>query len=669
MHKWMWSVIAGILLVALVHAAAQAPSRVPAAAEKQSAQTPAAVPARTAPLPGSGGPAPLSTRVVAYSMDAQLNPVTHTIEGRETLDWKNLTDQPQQDFPFHLYLNAFQPTSTWISEARLNNPDFQWKPENYGSIEITSIDAGGLGNLKPSMHFIQPDDNNRDDHTVMQVHLPAPVPPNAQVEFHIQFTDRLPQVVARTGYLRDFYMIGQWFPKVGVWWKGQWNCHQFHRDTEFFADFGTFEVRVTVPKTYVVGAGGDLIDETDNPNGTKSLRFYSADTHDFSWTASPSFRVITDTWQGSAGPVNIRLLMSPDHASSDSRYLQALKGTMALFDKWYGPYPYDRITVVDPPHAGFQAGGMEYPTLITADTDRLIPRSILLPEVVVDHEFGHQYWYGMVATNEFEEAWLDEGINSYTEVKTMDALYGRNTSFLNSSFGTLSEDEAQRMSYLGTPDYDPLTRFAWKFISGASYAAISYGKTATTLLTLEKLVGQDTMRRVLQTWFQRYRFTHPTGTDFLKTIEDVSGKDLQWYFDQAVSGTAMMDYAVEDVHSDPVKWYEPRLPRGPGAMYHSYVVIHRIGDFVFPADLEVKFDNGEVVREQWDGRDRWIRYTYDKPTKIVSAEIDPGHQVLLDRDFFNNSYVVKPDTRATNKLAILYTFVSECISQAYAWLT
>jgi len=661
-HKWISSVIAVVLLGVLVHAAlAQAPARSPDNEEKKPVQNPVV----TVPT----GPPPLSTRVVAYYIDAQLNPATHTIEGRETLVWKNLTGQPQQDFPFHMYMNAFQPTSTWISEARLSNPDFEWKPTNYGSIEITSINAGALGDLKPSMHFIQPDDNNHDDHSVMQIHLPVAVPPNDQVEFHIQFSDRLPEVVARTGYLRDFYMIGQWFPKVGVWWKGEWNCHQFHHDTEFFADFGTFHVRVTVPKDYVVGAGGDLVDETDNPNGTKSLHFFSADTHDFSWTASPSFRVVTDTWQGSAGPVKIRMLMSPDHASSDDRYLQALKGTLALFDKWYGPYPYDRITVVDPPHGGFQAGGMEYPTLITADTDRLIPRSTLLPEVVVDHEFGHQYWYGMVATNEFEEAWLDEGINSYTEVKTMDAMYGPNVSFVNSGFGTLSESEAQRMGYLGRPDYDPLTRFAWKFIDFPSYGAITYGKTATTLLTLEKLVGEDTMRRAVQTWFMRYRFTHPTGTDFLKTIEEVSGKDLQWYFDQSVSGTAILDYAVEDVRSDPVKWYEAKPPHDAGTMYHSYVVIHRIGDFVFPTDLEVKFENGEVVREQWDGHDRWIRYTYDKPAKILSAEIDPEHQVLLDRNFYNNSYVVKSDTRATNKIAVIYTFVSEVISQAYAWLT
>jgi hypothetical protein len=653
--------------------AAAAPSSSPSrVTPSRVASPPAAASAANPPTPYPVMPSPpgaLSDRIVAYSLDARLDPATHSIQASETLDWKNITGQPQQDLPFHLYLNAFQPTSTWIAEARRSNPGFEWKPENYGSIQITAMDATGVGDLKPSLHFIQPDDNNRDDHTVAQIHLPTPVPAGGHVVFHIQFKDQLPQVVARTGYLRDFYMIGQWFPKIGVWWHGAWNCHQFHDNTEFFADFGTFDVRVTVPQNYVVGAGGDLASETANNDGSKTLHFTAADTHDFSWTASPSFRVVTSTWQGSGGSVAVRMLMSPDHQATDDRYMKSIKGTLETFDKWYGQYPYDRITIVDPPHGGFAAGGMEYPTLITADTDRLIPRSAMLPEIVLEHEFGHQYWYGMVATNEFEEAWLDEGINSYTEVKVMDHLYGRNTSFLNLPFATLSEDEAERMMYLGTPDYDPLTRFAWKFVNGPSYGSITYGKTATALLTLEKIVGEDTMRRAVQTWFQRYRFTHPIGTDFLNTVNEVAGQNLDWYFNQAVSGTKMLDYAVEMVQSDPLDWYQKHPSTGKGAQYRSYVVVHRIGDFAFPTDLRVKFDDGEVVHEQWDGQDRWIRYSYVKLAKIVSAEIDPEHQVLLDRNFYNNSYTVRADGRARNKLTVWSTFVRQWMFQLCALLT
>ena len=256
-----------------------------------------------------------------------------------------------------------------------------------------------------------------------------------------------------------------------------------------------------------------------------------------------------------------------------------------------------------------------------------MPKSVLEPEFVTEHEFGHQYWYGMVATNEFEEAWLDEGINSYTEVKIMDALYGADKDVLNLPYGTMSEREMQRLGYNGVADLDPMTRFAWKFVNGNSYGGITYGKTATVLLTLEKIIGEDTMRKAIRTYFMKYRFTHPTGEDFLKTLEEVSGQNLRWYFDQAVSGTAILDYEVMDMHSDPLPWYpEKGDEKGSGIGskgFRNYVVVHRKGDFIMPVDLQVRFKNGEAVTEHWDGRDRWIRYTYDRDDKVVSAEIDP----------------------------------------------
>jgi hypothetical protein len=635
----------------------------------------ATVGAQSVPAASSPG-APLSTRIVAYTIDAKLDPAKKTITATETLTYQNLTGQPQQTFPFHLYLNAFQPQSTFMTEVRLagtrgTGPDSGWEPKHYGAETVDKLEVEGMGDLTGKMEFIQPDDHNINDQTVFQVTLPQPVAPGKSVQFRITFRDQLPEVVERTGYKRDFFMIGQWFPKVGVWWKNAWNCHQFHATTEFFADFGTFDVKLTVPKDYILGAGGDQVSSVDNPDGTKTATFHSEDVHDFSWTASPSFTVVEDSWTGSAGTVKIHLLMSPGHMATAPRYLKALKGTLELFDKWYGPYPYDRITVVDPPHGGSDAGGMEYPTLITADTAWDIPEGFLVPEVVTEHEFGHQYWYGMVATNEFEEAWLDEGINSYTEVKVMDALYGKDTSAVH--FGAIHVNEAgtQTLGYFSTPDYDPLTRFAWQFINSNSYGGVTYGKTATVLLTLEKIIGEETLRRAIHTYFMRYHFTHPTGGDFLKTIEEVSGQDLRWYFDQAVYGTAILDYAVEHVRSDRADWFvkdRPDAKQGE-TLYRSTVVVHRKGDFIFPVDLEVKFDDGETVLEHWDGRDRWIRYTYNKKAKVVSAEIDPEHKILLDRNTFNNSYVEEADNRATKKLTNLWVFASEWLSQLLAWLT
>ena len=640
----------------------------------QSTATAQAVSSPKAPAAKASEPAKqqtLSTRVVAYQIDARLDVAKHSIAATETLRYRNLTGQPQQRFPFHLYLNAFQPQSTFMTEHHRDYPDRDWKAAQYGAINITHFEVTGAGNLTNQMQFIHPDDNNAADRTVMQIELPKPIPPGAEVEFKISFEDQLPQVVARTGYLRDFFMVGQWFPKVGVWWKNAWNCHQFHASSEFFADFGTFDVKVTLPQNEIVGAAGDLASFVNNSDGTKTLTYHSEDVHDFSWTASPSFTVVEDSWTGSAGPVKINVLMSPGNMPSAPRYVKALKGTLGLYDQWIGPYPYDRITVVDPPHGGSDAGGMEYPTLITADTSWNMPKGALLPELVTEHEFGHQYWYGMVATNEFEEAWLDEGINSYVEVKVMDALYGKQTSELNLPFAQLSEADEQRFVYLLSPDTDPMTRFAWLFVDDGSYANVTYGKTAAVLLTLEKIIGEATLRQALHVYFMRYRFTHPTGEDFIKTVEEVSGKNLRWYFDQAVSGTQVLDYKILDARSEPLNWYESETTAAKSGkeMFRTYVTIQRKVDFVFPEDISVTFDDNHTVVEHWDGRDRWIRYVYDRPAELQSVEIDPGHQVWLDRSFFNNSYTVKADTRATTKLNTIWVFAGQCFAQLLAWLT
>src|SRR6202166_4551656 len=140
---------------------------------------------------------------------------------------------------------------------------------------------------------------------------------------------------------------------------------------------------------------------------------------------------------------------------------------------------------------------MEYPTFITGDSNWFIPKGVDLPEIVVEHEFGHQYWYGMVATNEFEDAWLDEGINSYTEAKVLDSILGPRTSILNIAGVTLGEREAQRLGYISAADLDPIAQKAYEYYSYNSYGGITYGKTASVLLTLEAIIGEDTMQKAM----------------------------------------------------------------------------------------------------------------------------------------------------------------------------
>jgi hypothetical protein len=620
--------------------------------------------------------APLSDRVVAYQIDAKYNSKNHSLDAQETLTWTNYTGQPQDRLPFHLYLNAFQPKSTFTREGyEGGNRDVQiggkWDDKKFGEDEIKSLEVVGMGDLTGQLHFIHPDDNNVDDKSVVELQLPRPVAPNETITLKITFHDQFPEVVARTGYKRDFLLAGQWFPKIGVWWKNAWNCHQFHASTEYFADFGTYDVKVTVPSNFNVGATGVQVAESANADGTKSVEYKAEDVHDFAWTADPTTKIVEDSVQISSGTVKIRLLMQPGHLSSTQRYMDALKGTMKKFDEWIGPYPYSQITVVDPPHGGGAAGGMEYPTFITADTTWWMFDGLKEPEVVVEHEFGHQYWYGMVATNEFEEAWLDEGINQYTECKVMDALYGQDVDNLNTRLATGSERGADRAGYLGVADLDPMTRHGWQYLNFNSYGGITYSKTALALLTLEHIIGEQKLREAQHIYFERYRFKHPTGDDFMNTVNEVAGQNLDWYWNQAVRGTQVLDYRVLSAGSDRADWAEKNAPKQEKkgeTEYISNVVVHRKGDFVMPVTLEVKFDDGETVRETWDGVDRWHRYTWQKKAKLVSAEIDPEQAILLDRDRFNNSWLREGDGHATGKIAGYWMLLTQWFSQCLSWL-
>ena len=679
-----WKIVAAAFLLMVVAASFVTRKTVSTAASQvrtaePTANVAASLPSDALSIPDTtlaiNSSTPMSQRVVDYQIDAKYDPSKHTVDAIEILTYHNLTGQALDHFPFHLYQNAFQPNATWILEAKRDGSRDttynKWDPKEYGAEEIKSIEVTGQGDLTSQLHFIAPDDGNKDDKTVVELTIPKPIAPGSYVQFKIAFHDQMPETQARSGWKRDFMLGGQWFPKVGVWWHGAWNCHQYHANTEFFADFGVYDVKLTLPQNQVVGASGVEISNVNNPDGTKTLTYHGDDIHDFAWTACPRFQVRESVYPSQMGPVKLRFLMMPGHWSQAERHERAIRETLDRFEKWYGPYPYKTLTVVDP-EPGSAAGGMEYPTFITGETNWFAPDGVHLVELVLEHEFGHQYWYGMVATNEFEDAWMDEGINSYTEVKVLDSMLGKNTSILDVAGVTLGEREGQRISYLSVADLDPMAQNAYDYYNNSSYGGITYGKTASVLLTLEGIIGEDTMQKAMHVYFMKYRFTHPTKEDFLKTVEEVSGKNLRWYFDQAVYGSQVLDYEVLRIDSYPMDWFEGKkskssIPGDKNTFYQSYVSVHRKMDFVMPVVVQVKFDNGETVREHWDGQSRWTRFSYQKKAQVVSAEIDPDHTVQIDRNDFNNSYAVKADTKPANKLSNYWLFVTEWMSQAMAW--
>ena len=670
--------VIGLSLAVMRHAANAAPPQAPAPSATKAA-TPAAASAGAPAIPDTtlaiNSDKPMSERVVHYEIDAHYDAAKHTVVATEVLTYHNLTGQALDHFPFHLYQNAFQPKATWVREAKRDgsrDTNYEkWEDKYYGSEEIKTLEVVGQGDLTSQLQYIAPDDGNKDDKTVIDLHVPKPIAPGEYVQFKIAFQTNFPETQMRSGYYRDFVLGGQWFPKVGVWWHGAWNCHQYHNTSEFFADFGVYDVKLTVPQYEVVGASGVKVGEVSNSDSTKTVTYHGDDIHDFAWTASPRYKVKEAMYQAQMGPVQMHILMQPAHWGQVERHENVLRQSLDHFERWYGPYPYKTITLVDP-EPGSAAHGMEYPTFITGGTSWSMPEGLYVPESNVEHEFGHQYWYGMVATNEFEDAWMDEGINSYTEVKVLDSTLGQNTSVLNLAGATLGEREWQRLGYIRAADLDPIAQKAYDYYNSNAYGDITYGKTASVLLTLESIIGEDTMAKAMHVYFMKYRFTHPTKEDFLKTIEEVSGRDLRWYFNQAIYGTPVMDYKVLRIDSLPVNWYEEKKPDAgkddKNTVYRSYVWLQRKEDFVMPVDVEIKFDDGEKIREHWDGVSRWIRLgPYEKKTKIASAEIDPDHAVQIDRNDFNNSYTAEANGKPARKVSNYWLFTTQWLSQALAW--
>jgi len=601
------------------------------------------------------------TRIVNYEIAAKLDTKLRAVEGHETLTWLNDSSEEVRELRFHLYMNAFRDErSTFQREA-----DGHPKEDARGWIDVKSLRIAGGADLTQSIRFLHPDDDNAEDRTVMAVTLPQPVKAGRSIGLEIDFHTKLPHVSARTGYHGDFYMVAQWFPKIGVWEKagqryatrGQWNCRQFHANSEFYADFGRYAVTLTVPSNYVVGATGVMESRREDPAAkTATYRFVQEQVHDFAWTASPLFLRIERTFEPQrevsarelaetakllgipekeAGlqPVRMILLIQPEHAAQIERHFKALRAGLKYFGLWYGKYPYPTITLVDPPHGGHAAGGMEYPTLITAGTRWRVSERRQEPEMVVVHEFGHQFWYGMIANNEFEEAWLDEGFNTYSTSKILDKVYGPQDL---SPFGRwlrgpdVGWDAINRGSYLSGPKTDSLLRNAWEYYDGSSYGINSYPRSALTLRTLENHLGEATMARIMRTYFQRWRFHHPCTRDFIQVAGEVSGQDLKWFFDQFVYGSNVVDYKVGEVDN--------RAIGDKKKQYESAVKIQREGEAIVPVEIRVRFAGGKTADRKWDGEYRWVKYTFTGPARVELVEIDPAHKILLDVNFANNSY-------------------------------
>jgi hypothetical protein len=632
--------------------------------------------------------AAVSPRNASYSIDVRLDAEQRTLHGRQLVRWRNIADRATSELWFHLYWNAWRnDASSWMREARLGWPDAalrQRESGDWGWIEVEQAVLRGVGpeatgaealyvDLLPWARFEAPDDGNREDRTVFVLRLPRVVRPGESVEVELHFRAQIPRTVARTGFRGEHYMIAHWFPQLGVLEADGWNCHQFHAATEFFADYGVYDVRITVPRGYLVGATGQEIGRSPREQETTHA-YRAADVHGFAWTASPDFLEREERFdEPGLPPVELRLLVQPEHQGQAERYFEATKVALRSLGRWYGPYPYGQLTLVDPAW-GSRTGGMEYPTLFTGGTRKFAPQGGGMPEGVTIHETAHQFWYGLVGNNEFEAAWLDEGLVTYSTMRALEQAYpprvlvrrylplpGGSSRDPGAFALRFPEIELDRWSglmrgYRSKPVTSAPTEATYLHFPAAA-RAVSYGKTSLWLLTLERYLGWETLQRILSTFFERYRFDHPTPDDFLAVVDEVADVDLGWFFDQVLGDDVTFDYGVASATSRPVSaegWVErdgELVYQGPpedpdaAALHRSEVVVRRYGGGWFPVDVLLVFEDGHQIRRRWDGRARWWRFEVEHPARLAYAEIDPDDLLMLDVRRINNSRQREPQAR------------------------
>ena len=631
----------------------------------------------------------LSPRIANYDMDIELDVDQKKIYGQQKLMWTNISSDTITELQYHLYLNAFKNNqSTFLKERGLGflskalEEDCEW-----AWIDIQKLEDENGNDLSSQMHYIQPDDDNDKDETVLRVPLIDPVYPGQSIEVKMEWTTRIPKTQPRTGYNKDYFFMAQWFPKVGVYEPagmrgapaGRWNCHQYHSQGEYYSDFGVYNLNINVPENFIVGASGDLIN-TKKIGNRITWTFQAKDVIDYTWTASPHFVVKEKDWKG----VKLKLLYYPVHENFVERYFTAIIYSLEYLEKHFEKYPYNTLTIVDPPYHGIFSTGMEYPTLITTGSVAFFPEGVRTTETLAVHEFVHQYFMQIVATNEQEEPWLDEGFTTYYEGRILDHYYGEfhsTVDFWGINFGNTEYNRGEFFA-MDNPQIADNDRFSWEFENGG-YGRISYNKTGVWLRTLEGMLGIETMDEIMKTYYLRWKFKHPCGQDFIDVVNEVVvknhgnefGENMDWFFEQVLYGTALCDYSVASIENkkiaDVVGIYEDTdncvmadQSDDEDAKIKSKIVIQRLGDMKLPIEIKVDFEDGSSIMEKWDGQERSKSFEYLGDLKVTCVEIDPTRKIYLDKNFLNNSKVVNAKKVGIKKYLTKYVLWLQNIMQS-----
>lgn len=633
----------------------------------------------------------LSKRITNYHFDVEFAPAEHMVSGKEKIIWFNESPDTVQALEMYMYLNSFKNISSSFLKGASNSvmgQDLRSRtPETFGFVDIYQIFQEGQ-DLCPQSYFIQRDDGNPDDESVLRVILNKAILPGDSLVLDLNFTSKLPKTIARSGYSsQGLNLFCHWYPKLGVYEMNEsgewnWNCHQFLRQMEFYGEFGNYSLRLRAPERFVIGASGCRIQEDKPGDGYKSYEFLAEDVIDFAWCAYEDFRTKNIQWKH----VDIQLLYPPHHEAISERLLHAAIGALEYYAEHLGLYPYKTLTIMDPPAHALRSGFMEYPTFITGGSFYGFPKGIRTLESLVIHELSHQYFMGILASNEKEAPWMDEGFVTFYEDLIMESLYSEHSSLFDIAGYKVGNAEFTRNEYssLDNKRIDVINSKSWEIKS--AYKSIIYSKTATFLQTLRRSLGPESFDRMMKSYYHKNSFRHPREEDFRKEVleafarekDNILGSHIEQFFDECVSGALVCDYRVNSVHSNPPdqrfgwygrgeeKFFVNELPMKSDSVM-NVVVVERRGDLVSPVELLVKYEDGTEEIRVWDGKDALKNFYFPSDQRIVGAVLDPHQKLYLDVDLNNNSYFISMPHTGAIKYASRVLYWVQNILQGFSF--
>lgn len=590
---------------------------------------------------------PRSPRVANYEIKGVLDWQKKALEGRETLAWRNTGTAPTAELPLRLGLNAYKsPQSHYQKDGRTKRSEQQ---EDWGFCLVTDVQLEG----RKLVH------HSGEDETVHWIKLGRSVAPGETVKVQISWKVQFPRLTGRTGWVRNWLLGGDWYPKAGVYVGDRWICPPTYQGAGHFADYGVYDVELSLPNLLtLVGTGLPVPQPFKDTNGGTQLRdarpdperplhfiwrVRAEDVNDFGWVAAPGGDFAFD--KRAQRGVDVFYFQPPQNGSTLPRIREAVGGGLKLAQEWCFPYPYPVFTVMEVPPEAAAAAGTSFPTFIltrSAAFDPLHWRG--RPEEVTLQAFARQYFQSLLSGNEVQEPWLHSGLSTWFAHKAMGRLY---QTMLPSRRFHLATDQKAWEAYWWTPQADPLLRAGHQAYPGTSV----WAKPTLVLDHLEAQIGRPVMEEVLRTYARDFQFKHPTAQDFRKTLEKVSGRDMAPFWRDFVEGTEVLDYAIAEVNAVPVLhggWTEtaggttfaPLVNTGA----RGTVTLIRRGGIRTPITLWVRLEDRRELRVTWDGEDRWVTFPFEAP--VASALLDPDQSLPLLKDRLHAGYSAKPARRS-----------------------